>query len=317
MKIGYRTLKTGIGAALALSIAQWFDLTFYGSAAIITILCISKTKKSSLRVSWQRFVSCLIGLVCSVIFFEVFGYHALAFGLLLLVFIPIAVKARAKEGIATSAVIIVHVYSFGGVTTALIINEVILIIIGIGVALVMNLYMPSVEKELEAYRIKIESNFKTIFNELAVYLRHGESNWSGSELTNTLDLLQKAKDIALYNVENHLLRYEDHYYHYFTMREKQFELIERMLPYISSIDAKIEHGEKMASFFENISEAVSPINTSAQFLKQLSELREMFRCSELPQSRQEFEIRSALLFVMNDMNEYLLIKDALSTNVTE
>jgi uncharacterized membrane protein YgaE (UPF0421/DUF939 family) len=56
------------------------------------------------------------------------------------------------------------------ITIGLFMNELGIIIIGIGVALIMNLYMPSVDKKLEDYQGKIEENFKVIFSEIVFYL---------------------------------------------------------------------------------------------------------------------------------------------------
>ena len=47
--IGYRTLKTAIGAAIAIAVAQFFDLQFYTAAGILTILSVQPTKKKSLH----------------------------------------------------------------------------------------------------------------------------------------------------------------------------------------------------------------------------------------------------------------------------
>ncbi|MED4305538.1 aromatic acid exporter family protein, partial [Bacillus licheniformis] len=45
--------------------------------------------------------------------------------------------------IVTSSVIILHLYMSEGITLSLVWNEFLIIITGIGVALLMNLYMPS------------------------------------------------------------------------------------------------------------------------------------------------------------------------------
>lgn len=43
--MGYRTIKTAVGAGLALWIAQLLHIEFATFAAIIVIMCIEKTKK--------------------------------------------------------------------------------------------------------------------------------------------------------------------------------------------------------------------------------------------------------------------------------
>ncbi len=61
--IGYRTVKTALGAAVSIFLAQLLQLDFFVSAGIITILCISITKRDSLKISGERIVACLIGLL--------------------------------------------------------------------------------------------------------------------------------------------------------------------------------------------------------------------------------------------------------------
>ncbi|MFP3340056.1 hypothetical protein R0J91_18905, partial [Micrococcus sp. SIMBA_131] len=80
------------------------------------------------------------------------------------------------------------------------------------------------------------------------------------------DLLQYAKNLALKDIENHMLRDDDKYYVYFKMREKQFAILERVLPIISSLDQTYIHGRTMADFMEKLSSSVKPQNTANVFL---------------------------------------------------
>ncbi|MFC4324057.1 aromatic acid exporter family protein [Litchfieldia salsa] len=307
-KIGYRTIKTASGAAISIALAQLLHLDFYTSAGILTILCIQVTKKKSLRSSLDRLISCLLGILFSFLFFEVIGYHPLSVGLLLLFLIPTIVKFNATEGIASSSVIILHIYITGSFSYELLINELGIIMIGIGVALVVNLYMPSVEKHLKQYQLDLEDQFGHIFKEMVIYLRTNQSNWDGKEITETEELLQKAKTLAFRDVENHFSRLENNYYHYFRMREKQFEIIERMLPIVTSITHSVEQGKIIADFIEEISNSIHPGNTAIEFLKKLDQMRKIFEEMELPTTREEFEARAGLLQFLKEMEHYLVIK---------
>ncbi|MBU8907770.1 aromatic acid exporter family protein [Desertibacillus haloalkaliphilus] len=310
-RIGYRTIKTAAGAAISIAIAQALALDFYVSAAIITILCISVTKRKSLKVSWERFLACTVGMLFGFVIFETIGYHPVALGILLLLFIPSMVFIKAKEGIVTSSVIILHIYTLEQINFAIVLNEIALITIGIGVALLMNLYMPSVEKDLKRDQERVEENFKVIFQELVNYLRDGDSDWDGKEVTETDVILKRAIGTSLRNIENHLLRNDDYYYHYFKMRQKQFEIIERVMPFISSLTDTVIQGEKIADFLEALSEGVHPGNTTIIFLERLARMKEEFKNMELPKDRQEFEIRSGLFYVMHELEQYLIIKSSL------
>ncbi|MCH1626655.1 aromatic acid exporter family protein [Ferdinandcohnia quinoae] len=307
-KIGYRTIKTAIGTMIAVFLAKWMGLDSYTSAGILTILCIKVTKKKSFQSSWERFIACAVGILFSFIFFEGLGYHPISIGILLLFFIPTLVAIKAKDGVITSAVIILHIFSAGKVTMHLVLNQLGLIIIGVGVALLINLYMPSVDKKLKQYQQDLEDNFGKIFSEMVNYLHIGESNWDGKEITMVEELIKKAKTLASRDSENRLLREENQYYLYFEMREKQFEIIQRMLPIITSITHSVEQGKIVAHFIEEISESIHPGNTARKYLRKLEEMRETFRDMPLPKTREEFEARAALLQFVKEMEEYLYIK---------
>ncbi|MGE7764601.1 aromatic acid exporter family protein [Peribacillus sp. NPDC096540] len=307
-KIGYRTIKTALGATLAIIIAQMLNLDHFSAAGIITILCIQVTKKKSVYASWHRFLACLIAMVYSTLLFQFIAYHPLIIGLILLIFIPTTVALKINEGIVTSSVIIMHLYGSGDITFALLINETILIAVGVGVALVMNLYMPSLDEKLLAYQEKIETNFSAILMGIVRYLRDNDHTWDGKEITETANLLNQAKSLAFRDVENHFLREEDLYYHYFKMREKQFEIIERILPLVTNIPLIVKQSGIVADFIEDLAENVHPQNTAILYLKKLEEMVIFFRGMELPLTREEFESRAALLQLMKEMERYLLLK---------
>ena len=307
-RIGYRTLKTALGTALAIVIAQFFGFENYVSAGILTILCIQVTKKRSLQASWHRFLACIIAMAFSAVFFEGIMYHPVVIGLLLLFFIPTVVMFRAKEGVVSSSVIIMHIYSAGNVTAGLLFNELGIITIGIGVALIMNLYMPSVDYKLEEYQREIEAQFKNIFSEIAKYLRTNDSSWDGRELTETAILIEKAKGLAIQDVENNILRDENLYYQYFKIREKQFEIIERVLPSVTSIPQHVEQANMVAEFVETLSRGIHPGNTVLFYLEKLLRMKTEFENMELPKTREEFEARAALLHFVNEMEQFLLLK---------
>lgn len=307
-KIGYRTVKTALGTTISVMLAQFLQLDNYVSAGIITVLCIKVTKKKSLESSWERLLACTLAIIFSFVFFEGLAYHPLIIGLMLIVFIPTTVLVKATEGIVTSVVIIFHLYHAEKMTLQLIGNEFLLIFIGIGVALIMNLYMPSVERKLKDFQQQVEGNFAAIFREIELYLIVEDRQWDGSEIIKTAELINEAKIIAFRDVENHFLRLKNTYYHYFEMREQQFEIIERVIPLITSIHISVEQSKIIADFVQDLRMHIHPGNTAHKFLAQLAEMRQTFENMELPQTREEFEVRAALYQFVREMERYLMIK---------
>src|SRR5699024_11378709 len=104
----------------------------------------------------RRFLSCLLVILFSVVFFESLCYSAFILTLLLIIFIPSTIFLKIENGIMTSTVITLNIYTFVKVNTAFIYNQLWLIIIGIGTGLVINLYMPSLDKKMRAKQHEIE-----------------------------------------------------------------------------------------------------------------------------------------------------------------
>ncbi|MED4907926.1 aromatic acid exporter family protein [Brevibacillus centrosporus] len=318
LKIGYRTLKTAVGTAVSILLAQQFDLMFPASAGIITILCIQVTVKQSFRTVGNRILASLLGLGIGMALFALLGYSPLAIMLAILIFLPLAVRFKIQEGFISSMVVMMHLYSSQRMDLSLILNELALLLIGVGVALIVNLYMPSLDNELKAMQSQIEQNFMKILKEFAYYLRHGESNWDGHEMIETPGLLGKAVQLASRSVDNRLgKREDDPYYQYFVMREKQFELLERMMPIVSTLDIQVPQGHQMADFLERLSDSVHPGNTAYRFLDQLRVMRYEIRETGLPTSREEFETRASLFYLLREIERYLFIKHELGKNTDE
>jgi len=318
LQIGYRTLKTAIGTALSILLAQQFDLMFPASAGIITILCIQVTVKQSFRTAGNRFLASLLGLAIGMALFALLGYSPLVIMLAILIFLPLAVRLRIQEGFISSMVIMMHLYSTQRLDAALIANELALLLIGVGVALVVNLYMPSLDKELKAMQAQVERNFVKILKEFTYYLRHGESDWGGREMIETPGLLEKAIQLASRSADNRLgKREEDPYYQYFVMRDKQFEQLERMMPIVSTLDIQVPQGHQIADFLEKLSDSVHPGNTAYRFLDQLNEMKREIKKTALPTSREEFETRASLFVLLREIERYLFIKQELGKNSAE
>jgi uncharacterized membrane protein YgaE (UPF0421/DUF939 family) len=306
--IGYRTLKTAVGVAIAISLAQLLNLDYYVSAGILTILCIQPTKKKSIRAAFSRLVASLVAIAFAFAFFEGIAYHPAVLGLMILFFIPVLVSLGFSDGFVSSSVILLHIYNSENLTGPLLANELLLMAVGFGTALVVNMYMPSIERRLDSYRNDIERLYSSIFSEIVVYLRQGDSNWSGKELVEAEAILKKAKALAYQDVENHVTRLENKYYRYFDMREQQFEIIERILPKITAVPVMVGHSDLVADFLEDLGEHVHSGNTAYHYIEKLDAVKSDFAAMPLPKDHEMFIAMASLYQVIQDMESYLEIK---------
>lgn len=312
--MGYRTIKTAVGAGLAVWLAGLLDLEFATFAGIIVIMCIEKTKKKTLITMKDKFFASLLSLFLGALFFELLGYHPLVFSLFILLFVPLLVRLRIQLGFVTSMVVVLHVYTLQYANTEVFLNEIYIIFIGMGIAMLVNSMMPSLQRDIDTYKMKIEDKFSVILYEFAAFLKNSERDWNGKELLEVEDIIDKAKGMASQDVENHLLRKFNSDYYYLDMREDQLELIKHMVKIVAVVattDVHVKQKIMFADFLEYISDNVHSGDTTNTSLNTLNELMVSIRETELPKTREEFEVRANLFYLVFEMENYLNIKKKL------
>ena len=312
--MGYRTIKTAVGAGLAIWIASLLDLEFATFAAIIVIMCIEKTKKKTLITMKDKFFASLLSLILGALLFEVLGYYPIVFSLFILLFVPILVRAHIQAGFVTSMVVVLHVYTVKDANWAMFLNELYIIFIGMGIALLVNSFMPNFKRDIEIFKKEIEQKFEIILFEFSAHLRDSMRNWDGKEILEVEDLINQSKSIAIQDVENHLLRKQNKDYYYLEMREDQLELLKHMMKIVaifSSSSLDVKQKEMFAEFLENLSRNVHSGDTTDISLNELEELNALIRKMELPKTREEFEVRANLFYLIFEMKNYLNIKKKL------
>ncbi|WP_438312813.1 aromatic acid exporter family protein [Sporosarcina sp. FA9] len=312
--MGYRTIKTAVGAGLAMWIASLLDLEFATFAAIIVIMCIEKTKKKTLITIKDKFFASLLSLILGALLFELLGYNPIVFSIFILFFVPILVRARIQSGFVTSMVVVLHVYTVRDANWTMFLNELYIIFIGMGIALLVNSFMPSFKRDIENFKKEIEQKFEVILFEFSAHLRDGMRSWDGKEILEVEELINESKSIAIQDVENHLLRKQNKDYYYLEMRADQLELLKQMMKIIavfSSSSLDVEQKEMFAEFLENLSRNVHSGDTTDISLNKLEELSALIRDMELPKIREEFEVRANLFYLIFEMNNYLNIKRKL------
>ncbi|TQR18765.1 aromatic acid exporter family protein [Psychrobacillus soli] len=314
--MGYRTIKTAIGAGLATWIASLLDLEFATFAAIIVIMCIEKTKKKTLITIKDKFFASLLSLILGALLFEVLGYYPIVFSLFILLFVPILVRAHIQGGFVTSMVVVLHVYTVKDANWSMFLNELYIIFIGMGIALLVNSFMPNFKRDIEIFKKEIEQKFEIILFEFSAHLRDSMRSWDGKEILEVEDLINQSKSIAIQDVENHLLRKQNKHYYYLEMREDQLELLKHMMKIVaifSSSSPDVKQKEMFAEFLENLSRNVHSGDTTDISLNELEELNALIRKMELPKTREEFEVRANLFYLIFEMKNYLNIKRKLFT----
>ena len=315
--IGFRTLKTGIGATVAMLIAQKLNLSFSASAGIITILSIQNTKRASCEIAIRRMIATVMALAIGGTLFELLGFNALVFGIYIIIFIPVTVRLKVTEGIVPASVLVTHLLGEGNTNTALIINELLLMIVGAGVALILNVYMPSIEKELLKEKRCIEVNMYDILRNMSLVLK-GENTKKieDSVLEKLKNDLKRGRTKACQHRNNYFINEVAHYEKYFVMREGQFQVMEYMVKHFDKLYMNVEQTEKVSQLISKLAESTKGKITVEQLMLDLEALRLEFKKSELPKERKEFENRAMLYQFLNDIELFIAIKVKFKQELT-
>src|SRR5699024_4414508 len=118
----------------------------------------------------------------------------------------------------------------------------------------------------------------------------------------------KAEELVERDRGNYLFREKVSHEVYFSMREKQFNILKQMLPVVTQLPKRDSISAATAAFFESLSEAVHPGDTTTIYLSELDEVRAIFDASPLPETQEDFEARAAIFQLLFLIEEYLLIK---------
>lgn len=316
--IGYRTLKTAIGATIAIIIAASIGLKYGTAAGVIVILSVQSTKKESMKIAIKRMEACILALFLSVILFNLLGYSALVFGLFLLIFIPAAAKFKLQDGIVVNSVLVTHLLVEKSASISLIINELLLMFIGVGVALLLNLYMPSIEVKIREDMNSIEDLIRDLLKHMSDALRECAISIREEEIFNQLEGRLNVGRKRAYRILNNSLFADNSYFaKYMDMRVQQLNALKNMRRHFERFSITYKQTEMIADFTLRLSNSIHEYNSADGLLKNLQELRESFTAMELPKTREEFENRAMLYQFLNDLEQFLFIKNDFKKYLNE
>ncbi|EOH77340.1 aromatic acid exporter family protein [Enterococcus malodoratus] len=315
MKIGLRTIKTAAAAPIALLIANGLSLESAASAAIITILTVTNTKRSTAKTALNRIFSLTLATIIAAICFSLLGFHPLVFGLYLLFFIPLSLRLDLAEGIAVSSVLITHYLVAGEMPLSLIFNEYLLMIIGVGCALIANLYMPNTEKKIQEDQMVVEVSMKKMLGQMSAYLNQpAKEEELRQECLSLRDFVREAQIRAQEYEENRFFSGNSYYFEYFAMRRLQLKILADMLQILNRLTAAPEDVQELRELFEFTSQTLAEDNDGSAILIKISETDRRYQQKQLPDSRQAFEERAMLFQLFQLFQDFIEIKAGFYRN---
>lgn len=312
MKIGLRTLKTVVACFFAMIIAQQLNLLYYTSAGIIAILSVGNTKKSSFNTGMARVASLTLATIIAAIIFNIVGYTPLGFTLFLTFFIPLTVRFSLTDGIVVTSVLVTHYLLEQNFSWDLIINEFLLMGIGVGVALLLNLYMPNLEKRIKQEQETIEVHVRQLLLDMADHLAQTNKEDLVISCDALLESIDNGQKQAHMHQENQWFEENWYYEEYFIMRRSQVRLLREMILILKKIEIEKAWVEDLHILLTTAGETLSEANDGVQLLKNIDLVTESYRLKPLPKNREEFENRARLFQCLQIFKNFIEIKAEFS-----
>lgn len=309
--------KVSIGCSIAFLLAEMFGLKSTTSVVTITLLSILKTRKETFRVAGRRILSFLSAALIGVCVFHLLGYSVLSLAVYLLIYQFVCQLGKFMEGFSMSTVLMLHVWKGGTVSLPILLNEFGLMLIGISMGIIMNLYMPNRIGRIRQLQKTIEVEMSRILFEMSRAVFQDTSDRQiEQKLENLESLIQEALFHSQYTEKNFLFRDMSYYVSYTKMRMDQVQLLKRIHRNLPRLQESYMQTDLVSRFMRITAISMDEYNNASDLLRYLSELRKKFRKAPLPSSRQEFESRAVLYEIVNELQELLILKQNFSANLT-
>ncbi len=304
-------LKIGIGASAAYFIAEFFGLQFASSAGIIALLTLQTTRWDTLRLSVRRVISFFMTFGLCFVLFYIVRTPWLDYGIYLIIFTLICEFLGWRSVVSVNAVIGAHLLSTKNFSYEFMVNELLLVVIGIAIAIILNLF--HINGAYESTIIKnmryVEHEMKKILRELAGYLRHqemGDHVWD--------DTLKLEEELSHYLEVAHEFHgntfgsHPEYYVNYFRMRMEQCDALLNLHKEMKRISDMPQQAQIVAEYILDMCEHVTEMNNPEKQIAQLEAVVADMKNHDLPKTREEFESRALLYHVLAELEDFLLYK---------
>lgn len=302
-------LKLAVGAVLAITLAELLGLKYSSTAGIITILSIQNTKKETLQVAARRGEAFLCAVAVAAVCFHLLGFTIPAFAVYLFCFSCICLRFRWLEAISTDSVLISHLLTEQSMAPELLLNETLLFLIGAGFGVLINLHLHGKKGEFEVLADQSDQLMRDALRLVRGQLTDEVDSEDVAEGLKRLDeSLLKLQECAHRNWNNTLFYPSAYETDYADMRSGQAIV----LRHISSCEELLERipkqAEKVAKLLERVEAEYTRENTVESLLDHMEEVYAYMRQEHLPVTREEFESRAVLFYVLKQIEEFLRIK---------
>lgn len=289
-------LKMVLGFILGMFVAMLFKLPYFYTAGVIAVLSFEETKKASIIASLKRILSTVLALSLSSLLFYLFSFDVWVLFLFVGVFIILTFVFQIEKGIIVSLVLVSQIYLEKDINFAL--NAFYILIIGLGIAFLINLYIPKNKLLIEKINI-IDNKINFLIQDIA--------NARPTRFDEVDTLLKETYENIQIEIDNTKIPKTTTMLKYLDMRTEQVSILKRINHTLSGIDL-IEEKQIILDFLKTFDNKIGQDNFAKDLSIELENLFTYFRQTNLPRNREFFEKRAQLYYVLLELDQFLNLK---------
>ncbi len=305
-----KAVKIAAACMMAILLANLLQLKYYTTAGIITILTIQDTKKQTLQTAIRRALSYISSVCMVAVLFSLFGYSLWAYGIYIFIFIFLCVLFW-PESMTVASVLVSHFLIEQSMSIEWLCNETMLFLIGTTLGIAVNmLLLKQMDQELERVIQIADEEMKKILGHMAVQLGDKESEEYADTCFHSLnEKLETARNFAARNFNNSVFGTSTFELDYIEMRQKQSMELEDIYRSVGMIQMLPKQAAFVAGYMGRISREYHRDNDVQELLDGLEKILGGMKLQDMPKSREEFEARAVLFYILKQLEEFLKLKN--------
>ncbi len=301
-----KIIKLSLGSILAIFIAGLLKLEYSIVAGIITLLTVKSTKKETLKGVLGKVYGFILCTLFSYIIFNLLGFSLSGFSIYIFIVIFLCFLFKIQDVIAMCIVIASHYYLQGQVSSYWILNEFLLFIIGAGIGMLMNLYIPSNLFKIYEGRVKLQEEISDILKDIGfIIINPHEKNSYTNDLGNLNSLINLSVSHTYENINNNLLTDTKFLLDYIEIIKDQRDILENIYQNISNLNSIPDQAYIISDFIYKVAYSQLEFENINILLEELNLLMDNMKNQPLPTNRNEFENRAILFLCLVELKKFL------------
>lgn len=305
------SLKIALGSSIAVFLAEQLQLANGTSAGIIALLTIVTTKWETIHLSIARVITYAMAVGILYAIYRLPLVWWILYGIYIFILVLFSIGLKWRSTISVNAVIGIHFLTTKDFSLAFIRNEFQLVLIGIIVAFVINLFQHNRyhQSRLVAKMKETEEELQMVLGEFGRYLRHQERKedvW-----TDIKNLENSLKNLVLDASEyegNTFHKHTGYYMDYFEMRLEQCNVLEDLHNQVNKIREMPKEATIIADFVDGLIDHITEGCSPDALIEELEIMIDTVKKSPLPTTHEELEKRAILYHLLAEMESFLLHK---------